>query len=160
MLMGVFWQGCYVHLLRNALDCVPRKVDDDCLLELRWMYDRRDRAEVRRIWPPGSQDGVAGTQAHRLGRGEYREDSDLLPPAAGASQSSSVTRPGSRTITISHLAKEHKKEALRPAALRCSGPPRGCTPPLGAVARQRFAFEQASDGGSEGMARPDPMIVC
>jgi len=26
----------------------PRKADDDCLQELRWMYDRRDLAEVRR----------------------------------------------------------------------------------------------------------------
>jgi len=42
------WQRCYVHFLRNALDYVPRKVDDDCLQELRWMYDRRDIAEVRR----------------------------------------------------------------------------------------------------------------
>ena len=24
------WQRCYVHFLRNALDYVPRKVDDDC----------------------------------------------------------------------------------------------------------------------------------
>ncbi len=42
------WQRCYVHFLRNALDYVPRKVDDDCLRELRWFYDRRDLAEVRR----------------------------------------------------------------------------------------------------------------
>ena len=42
------WQRCYVHFLRNALDYVPRKVDDDCLQELRWMYDRRNLAEVRR----------------------------------------------------------------------------------------------------------------
>ena len=48
VLSGVFWQRCYVHFLRNALDYVPRKVHDDCLLELRWMYDRRDLAEVRR----------------------------------------------------------------------------------------------------------------
>jgi putative transposase len=41
------WQRCYVHFLRNALDYVPRKVDDDCLKELRWMYDRRDVKEVR-----------------------------------------------------------------------------------------------------------------
>jgi putative transposase len=27
---------------------VPRKVDDDCLMELRWFYDRRDLAEVKR----------------------------------------------------------------------------------------------------------------
>ena len=42
------WQRCYVHFLRNALDYVPRKVDDDCLQELRWLYDRRDLAEARR----------------------------------------------------------------------------------------------------------------
>lgn len=42
------WQRCYVHFLRNALDCLPRKADDDCLQELRWMYDRRDLTEVRR----------------------------------------------------------------------------------------------------------------
>jgi putative transposase len=42
------YQRCYVHFLRNALDHVPRKVDDDCLQELRWIYDRRDLAEARR----------------------------------------------------------------------------------------------------------------
>jgi Transposase, Mutator family len=36
-----------VHFLRNALDYVPRKVDDDCLQELRWIYDRRDLGEAR-----------------------------------------------------------------------------------------------------------------
>jgi transposase-like protein len=41
------WQRCYVHFLRNALDYVPRKVDDDCLRELRWLYDRRDLTEAR-----------------------------------------------------------------------------------------------------------------
>jgi putative transposase len=48
VLPGAVWQRCYVHFLRNALDYVPRKVDDDCLRELRWIYDRRDLAEVRR----------------------------------------------------------------------------------------------------------------
>jgi putative transposase len=42
------WQRCYVHFLRNAIDYVPRKVDDDCLRELRWLYDRRDLTEARR----------------------------------------------------------------------------------------------------------------
>lgn len=42
------WQRCYVHFLRNALDHLPRKADDDCLMELRWLYDRRDMAEARR----------------------------------------------------------------------------------------------------------------
>lgn len=41
------WQRCYVHFLRNALDYVPRRIDDDCLQELRWLYDRRDLTEAR-----------------------------------------------------------------------------------------------------------------
>jgi putative transposase len=42
------WQRCYVHFLRNALDHLPRKADDDCLRELRWIYDRRDLTEARK----------------------------------------------------------------------------------------------------------------
>jgi putative transposase len=42
------WQRCYVHFLRNALDYLPRKADDDCRQELRWMYDRRSLEETRR----------------------------------------------------------------------------------------------------------------
>jgi transposase-like protein len=42
------WQRGYVHFLRNALDYLPRKADDDCLQELRWMYDRRNSAEAQR----------------------------------------------------------------------------------------------------------------
>lgn len=42
------WQRCYVHFLRNALDYLPRKADDDCLQELRWIYDRRDLQEAHR----------------------------------------------------------------------------------------------------------------
>jgi len=41
------WQRCYVHFLRNALDHLPRKADDDCLTELRWIYDRRNVQEAR-----------------------------------------------------------------------------------------------------------------
>jgi transposase-like protein len=42
------WQRCYVHFLRNALDHLPRKANDDCLKGLRWMYDRRELSQVRR----------------------------------------------------------------------------------------------------------------
>ena len=42
------WQRCYVHFLRNALDHLPRKKDDDCLTELRWIYERRNVEEARR----------------------------------------------------------------------------------------------------------------
>src|SRR5271157_6003789 len=37
-----------VHFLRNAFDHLPRKADDDCLQELRWLYDRRSIEEARR----------------------------------------------------------------------------------------------------------------
>lgn len=48
LLPEAYWQRCYVHFLRNALDYLPRKRDDDCLTELRWLYDRRDLQEARR----------------------------------------------------------------------------------------------------------------
>ena len=48
MLPEAAWQRCYVHFLRNALDFLPRKADDDCLQELRRMYDRRDLQEAQR----------------------------------------------------------------------------------------------------------------
>jgi transposase-like protein len=47
VLPDAFVQRCYVHFLRNALDHLPRKADDDCLQELRWTYDRRELAEAR-----------------------------------------------------------------------------------------------------------------
>lgn len=48
LLPEAIWQRCYVHFLRNALDYLPRKADDDCLQELRWIYDRRDLEEAQR----------------------------------------------------------------------------------------------------------------
>ena len=47
ILPGAHWQRCYVHFLRNALDHLSRKLADDCLQELRWIYDRRELAEAR-----------------------------------------------------------------------------------------------------------------
>jgi putative transposase len=41
------WQRCYVHFLRNAIDHLPRKRDDDCLKELSWLYERRNIKEAR-----------------------------------------------------------------------------------------------------------------
>lgn len=47
VLPEALWQRCYVHFLRNALNHLPRKADDDCLRELRWLYDRRTLEEAR-----------------------------------------------------------------------------------------------------------------
>ena len=43
-----FGNGAIVHFLRNALDYLPRKADDDCWTELRWFYERRNVEEARR----------------------------------------------------------------------------------------------------------------
>ncbi len=48
ILSSAVWQRCYVHFLRNALDYLPRRGDDDCMMELRWLYDRHDVQESRR----------------------------------------------------------------------------------------------------------------
>jgi hypothetical protein len=48
VLPEAYWQRCYVQFLRNALDYLPRKVADDCLIELLWLYDRRNAEEARR----------------------------------------------------------------------------------------------------------------
>ena len=48
LLPEAIWQRCYVHFLRNALNYLPRKADDDCLQELRWLYDRWNLEEARR----------------------------------------------------------------------------------------------------------------
>jgi putative transposase len=48
VLQEAVWQRCYVHFLRNALDHLPRRGDDDCLQELRWIYNRRTIEEARR----------------------------------------------------------------------------------------------------------------
>ena len=46
LLPEAVWQRCYVHFLRNALDYLPRKADDDCRQEWRWLYDRRNLKEA------------------------------------------------------------------------------------------------------------------
>jgi putative transposase len=48
VLPEALWQRCYVHFLRNAIDHLSRKVDRECLTELRWLYERRDVEEARR----------------------------------------------------------------------------------------------------------------
>ena len=55
------FQRCYVHFLRNALDHLPRKADDDCLQELRWLYDRRSIEEARQDLAAWIMRGEAAT---------------------------------------------------------------------------------------------------
>src|SRR5215472_8390173 len=81
------WQRCYVHFLRNALDYLPRKADDDCLMELRWLYDRRNVEEARRdlaTWL--RQMGETLSQTVPVGGREHRGNADLLSVAARTPQ--------------------------------------------------------------------------
>ena len=67
------YQRCYVHFLRNALDHLPRKADDDGLQELRWLYDRRSVGEAARSGRLDCQVGGALPAPGRLGRGDVEE---------------------------------------------------------------------------------------
>jgi len=82
------YQRCYVHFLRNARDYVPRRVDDDCLQELRWLgacprageagpggsaRSRRGAPRSRRV--AGQMVGQI-LKTHRLGRREHRRNAD------------------------------------------------------------------------------------
>ena len=49
MLPEAWWQRCYVHFLRNALDHLPRKRMDECLSGLRWVYDCHEIKTSRRV---------------------------------------------------------------------------------------------------------------
>ena len=78
------YQRCYVHFLRNALDYVPRRVDDDCLQELRWLGACPRAGKAGPGGPARSHRGAPRSgrlahemvrqihQAHRLGRREHR----------------------------------------------------------------------------------------
>ncbi len=83
------WQRCYVHFLRNALDHLPRKHGDDCLQELRWLYDRRDLAEAKAdlaAWL--SKWSARYPRLTTWAEENHRAHADLLPPAAPAPQAS------------------------------------------------------------------------
>ena len=61
------WQRCYVHFLRNALDHLPRKANDDCLVELRWLYDRHESSRRARTWASGCTSGKRSTRSYAIG---------------------------------------------------------------------------------------------
>ena len=93
LLPEAVWQRCYVHFLRNALDYLPRKADDDCRQELRWFYDRRNLKEAQQDLqgPQMTNDflkksKIKGTSSHTKGAGlqglpdqDRRADSESKP---------------------------------------------------------------------------------
>jgi transposase-like protein len=80
-------QRCSVHFLRNALDRLPRKVDDDCLQELRWLFGRCNRKEA--------QQDLAAWLKHWESR--YRRLTDRVEENIG------------ETLTFYRLPRQHHK---------------------------------------------------
>ena len=75
-----YWQRCYVHFLRNALDYLPRKQADDCLVELRWITIVTTRRKPAAIWPRGSPAGRTNTRNYA--RGSRRTSTRPSPSTA------------------------------------------------------------------------------
>ena len=74
-------QRCHAHFLRNALDRLPRKADDDCLQKLRWLYDRRDLAEAGTDLAAWAEEAIEETLTfHRLPRRHHKhlESANML----------------------------------------------------------------------------------
>jgi putative transposase len=118
-----------VHFLRNALDHLPRKADDDRLQELRWRGAcppagragpggpaRAGRGEAG---PGGVAHQVAGQvpEAHRLGRGEHRGDPDLPSIAAHAPQAPEVDQ-HARAAERGDQAADRSLPSARPGRTR------------------------------------------
>ena len=84
------WQRCYVHFLRNALDYLPRKADDDCLQELRWLYDRRgselfdDITRLPAYYPTRTETALLEAKMPEIAEAGYTS-LWLPPPSKGGS---------------------------------------------------------------------------
>jgi transposase-like protein len=61
------WQRCYVHFLRNALDYLPRKADDDCLQDCAGFMIGEMRRKRAGTWLLGSQNGASATPSCVVG---------------------------------------------------------------------------------------------
>jgi len=82
-LSGAAWQRCYVHFLRNAIDHLPRKRDDDCLQEQRWLYDRRQLKETK---ADIKASGVSGQSVHTQCASRWRSPKTLFAAVETASK--------------------------------------------------------------------------
>lgn len=87
LLCEAVWQRCYVHFLRSALDHLPRRAEDDCLTELRWLYSSTESGggSLRPEFMVG-QVGKEVSEAVLMGGGEQRAVLEFLPLAAPVSQ--------------------------------------------------------------------------
>jgi Amt family ammonium transporter len=90
------WQRCYVHFLRNALDYLPRKADDDCLQELRWIYDRSSSCSAPSwCWPctPASPSSNSARCARRTRSMRWSRSWSTSPCRPSPTSSSATASP-------------------------------------------------------------------
>lgn len=114
-LPAALWQRCYAHFLRNTLDYLPRQADDDCLQEMRWMYEGRDVEEARRDLKAWS------------GRANYEDMEPAQPPVPPTVLSAAGT-----------VAPRDARQRLERAGLPARCPPH---PKAGANSRTKRARE-------------------
>jgi putative transposase len=107
VLPQALWQRCCVRLLRNALDYLPHKADDDCLKELRWIYDRRTGEEARQDLTAWLMKWSSryGKLCRWVGR-QHRRDPDLPGVATGPPQGPKSTN------MLERLNEELKRRTL------------------------------------------------
>ena len=147
------WQRCYVHF--------PRKADDDCLRELRWLYDRRDIDEARAdlaAW-------LARRQAKYPRLTDWVEDHIeqtwtfyLLPPAAAAPQAPQEhqhARAPQRGDPAPHPGRAHLPQPGQPPATRARARGRD---PRGLARGQPLSQHGLPQGTQKGAAARSRMI--
>ena len=93
LLPEAVWQRCSVHFLRNALDYLPRKADDDCRQELRWLYDRRDLKEAQQALQAWLQHWAQRCPRLTDWVETHQRDAELLPATTSAPQAPEGNQP-------------------------------------------------------------------
>lgn len=114
------WQRCYVHFLRNALDHLPRKADDDCLTELRWLYDRRDGIEARQHLAAWIEHWQAKYPSSRLGSKSRSRKPSLFTACLRAITSTSRAPISSSALTRSSSAAPRSFASSRTTPVACA----------------------------------------
>jgi hypothetical protein len=105
-LSGIAWQRCYVHFLRNAIDHLPRKRDDDCLVPDGAQGARSPRRrvqpfEIARIEHNAGGVAVAPLNAHGAGVAQHASHSFITIISGGAGPVKAGEREGIAVPTVS-----------------------------------------------------------
>jgi putative transposase len=121
---GEVWHRCCVHLLGNALHYVPRKVEDDRLMELRWFYHHVIWSRSDAISRPGLASGRKIRQAVRLDKDNLEKTLTLLLAAVAHHKhikSTNMLRQLNQEIKRRTSAADRPQRGELPATSLCAG---------------------------------------